>query len=592
MTRTSNSKAGPVLRVLWSYLRPYRLPYFSVLFMITLATMTDVFIPVFYKRFFDTLTNGQQDDPQKIAAALLAAVTGVLILHGIGWVIWRAMTQVNNWLQSRVMADIAQSAHIHLHKHSYTFFADNFAGSLVRKAGRIERAYERLTDEAQFKFLPLVVIIAGNLIVLSTRHLMLAVILLIWIVVFLAFNTWFSIWKSTYDNERVALDSEATGVLADSVTNAIAVKLFTGMEIEKSMYRDVTERLRKMQRFTWNLGELIDAVQVGLMFLIEYVIFYYAIKYYQQGLLTIGDFALIQGYLVGMFGRLWDFGRSIRHSYEAIADASVMVEIMNDEPEVVDVRNAKTLLPEDGHVEFQNVFFSFHKTRRILRGFNLSIEPGEKIALVGPSGAGKSTITKLLLRFYDIERGKILIDGQDISRVTQESLRANIAMVPQEPVLFHRTIMENIRYGRLDATDEEVFEAAMKARCHDFIMELQDGYKTYVGERGVKLSGGERQRIAIARAILKDAPILVLDEATSSLDSESESLIQEALHELMKGKTSIAIAHRLSTIMNMDRIVVIEDGLVSDTGTHTELLRRRGGTYKRLWEIQTSEYVD
>ncbi len=218
------------------------------------------------------------------------------------------------------------------------------------------------------------------------------------------------------------------------------------------------------------------------------------------------------------------------------------------------------------------------------------IAPGEKIALVGPSGAGKSTITKLLLRLYDINSGAIEIDGQNIAEVTQESLRNAIAFVPQEPVLFHRTLMENIRYGRRDATDAEVIDAAKKAHCHEFIAALPEGYNTYVGERGIKLSGGERQRVAIARAILKDAPILVLDEATSSLDSESEHLIQDALEVLMRGKTVIVIAHRLSTIMKMDRIVVLEGGQVVAEGTHEELLQQ-GGLYHKLWSIQAGGFI-
>jgi ATP-binding cassette subfamily B protein len=222
----------------------------------------------------------------------------------------------------------------------------------------------------------------------------------------------------------------------------------------------------------------------------------------------------------------------------------------------------------------------------------LRVRSGEKVALVGPSGAGKSTIVKILFRFYEITRGKILIDGQDISRVTQESLRDQISLVPQEPILFHRTLRENIRYGRPGASDEEVVEAARQAHCHEFISGLDKGYDTYVGERGIKLSGGERQRVAIARAILKNAPILVLDEATSSLDSESEALIQDALRVLMRDKTVIVIAHRLSTIMQMDRIIVLENGTVADMGTHQELLRTEGGLYKKLWQLQAGGFLE
>lgn len=573
-----------VIGVMWEHVRPYWPAFFFVLTAIAVAETSNVIVPIFYKQFFDGLASGTLEP-------LVGILLVILLIHGIAWVLWRTMAIVHNRLQPTVMLRVTASAHEHLHRHSYRFFLDNFAGSLVRKVGRIERAYEVLSDQLQFRYLPLLVMIIGNLYVLYTRHYILALVLLAWTVVFVLFNGAFSLWKWKYDTKRVELDSEATGVLADSITNAITVKMFTGMQDERQKYGEVLGRLRRIMTFTWNLGEVTDAIQAGLMSVIEFALMYYAIRFYREGLLTIGDFALIQGYLVGMFGKLWDLGREIRRTYEALADASEMVEIMETVPDVVDARGAKRLDVQTGRIEFQDVYFSFNKTRRILKGLSLVIEPGEKVALVGPSGAGKSTLTKLLLRFYDIERGKIIIGNQNIAKVTQESLRAAIAVVPQEPILFHRTIMENIRYGRRGATDEEVIEAAMKARCHEFITELQDGYGTYVGERGVKLSGGERQRVAIARAILKDAPILILDEATSSLDSESEQLIQEALHELMVGKTTIVIAHRLSTIMQMDRILVIECGKVVDQGTHKEL-KRKAGIYRNLWEIQAGGFLN
>jgi ATP-binding cassette subfamily B protein len=268
-----------------------------------------------------------------------------------------------------------------------------------------------------------------------------------------------------------------------------------------------------------------------------------------------------------------------------------MTEILLTPHEIADTPTAKPIKIVNAGIEFKDVVFNYRETRSVLKKFNLVIKPGEKVALVGPSGAGKSTILKLLLRQHEVTGGEILIDGQGLTHVTLESLWKAISLVPQDPILFHRTLKENIRYGRPGASDKEVMEAAKKAHCHEFIKDFPEGYDTYVGERGVKLSGGERQRVAIARAILRDSPILVLDEATSSLDSESELLIQDALKVLMRGKTVIVVAHRLSTIMNMDRIVVMEQGRVVTEGTHTQLLKD-GGTYARLWNIQAGGFLD
>jgi ATP-binding cassette subfamily B protein len=276
--------------------------------------------------------------------------------------------------------------------------------------------------------------------------------------------------------------------------------------------------------------------------------------------------------------------------YDAFADAGEMAGILERPLDVADPKTPVKLGIVRGEVSFDDVGFRYQGNQSVISDFSLTIRSGEKVALVGSSGAGKSTITKLLLRLFDVTSGSVKIDGIDVRDMAQDDLRAHIAFVPQDPVLFHRTLMDNIRYGRRDATDEEVIEAARKAHCHEFIERLSKGYETYVGERGVKLSGGERQRIAVARAILKNAPILVLDEATSSLDSESEALIQDALNVLMQGKTVIAIAHRLSTIMHMDRILVIEGGRIADQGTHQELLSREG-LYQKLWNIQAGGFL-
>jgi ATP-binding cassette subfamily B protein len=267
-----------------------------------------------------------------------------------------------------------------------------------------------------------------------------------------------------------------------------------------------------------------------------------------------------------------------------------MTEILLKPHEITDSKSAKPLAVNQGEIKFNNLSFSYIKGVEVLKNFNLTIKPKEKMALIGPSGGGKSTIVKLLLRFYDLTSGQILIDKQNLAKVTQDSLREQIAFVPQEPILFHRSLIDNIRYGNNRATDEEVIRASKLAHAHEFITGFRQGYQTLVGERGIKLSGGERQRVAIARAILKNAPILVLDEATSSLDSESEMYIQDALKNLMKNKTVIVIAHRLSTILQVDRIVVVENGQISEMGKHKELLKLKDGVYQKLWQIQAGGF--
>lgn len=553
-----------------------------------MAYTSDVFHPVLYKLFFDRLAEGDvSPESFNILVGILYGILALWILH---WICSQVTHFGTNWLQPRMMADLEQTSYEYLQRHSYRFFANNFAGSLVRKVHRLSRAFEKLHDSITFKIIPLSILAIGNLTVLYIRDPRIAYILFTWMAVFVVLNTVFAVWKQKYDVQKAKVDSEVTGTLSDGITNNINVMLFTGHTHENALYKNVTERLRRWQTFLWSVNGVVDATQAGMMVFIEFFIFLFAARLWQEGVLTIGDFALIQGYLLGLFMKLWDFNRVLRDVYEAFADAREMVEILETPHEVQDRPGAKLLDVKKGQIEFSGVVFGFEK-RPVLKDFHMKIRPGEKIALVGPSGAGKSTITKLLFRFYDVKKGKILIDGQDISRVTQDSLREHISLVPQEPILFHRTLMENIRYGRRDATDEEVMEAARQAHCDDFIKDLSKGYETFVGERGIKLSGGERQRVAIARAILKNAPILVLDEATSSLDSESESLIQDALRELMKGKTTIVIAHRLSTIMLMDRIIVIDGGQVVDQGTHIQLLKKKTGIYKKLWDIQAGGFI-
>ncbi len=578
-----------VIKVIWRHVKRYLMAMIAIVLLVAGINTAQIITPIYYKRLIDAAGKGISS-PQSIVPELMGIFFVIFGLKGLSWLLRRLRGFLNTYFESRVMADLSQTSFDYLVRHSYRFFLDNFAGSLVRKLNRLSRAFEDIFDQLEFALLPIIFTVAGILFVLFRRDSLLGIILTLGIVVFFVFNIAAALWKQKYEIVRTEKDSEATGVLADAIANSAPIKLFTGYKHEASLYRRVTEELRRARLFAWNLGEGIDTVQAFIMFLIEVAMIYAAIILWGRGVLTVGDFVLIQLYLSNLFDRIFDFGRMLRRLFESFADAAEMVEILNTPHEVQDIKTARALKVNKGEIEFRDVDFSFHKTRKVLDGFNLRISAGEKAAFVGSSGAGKSTLTLLLCRFYGLDSGKILIDGQNIAEVKQESLWDAIALVPQEPILFHRTLRENILYGKRDASEKEIIEAAKKANSHEFISSLPYGYETYVGERGVKLSGGERQRIAIARAILKNAPILVLDEATSSLDSESEALIQGALQELMRGRTVIAIAHRLSTIRQMDRIIVLEEGGIAAMGTHEELLRRRG-TYRKLWEIQAGKFL-
>lgn len=583
------SGVGAVLKVFWQHAKRYPVTV-SLGFLFTLVAITvDIIIPLFYKRLLDTAATLSPGDVAVAALlSILLAIAGLIFIRQLSR---RLGSLSNTYFQPRIMNDLAQSAFAYLIDHSYTFFANNFAGSLTRRVNRLTGAFEDFADRLMFDIVPLAVVIVGILIVLFQRDVLLGSIFATWVVIFLIVQFLIVRWKLKYNLRVAAQDSVTTGALADAIGNDTSIKLFAGEEMERSIFKSASSMLMRLRTLSWGIDEIINAIQAVAALVLEFALIYAAIHLWNAGVLTIGDFALIQTYVIAAVDRLWNFGNAVRRLYGSFADAAEMVEIMNTPHEVKDREEAGELAPSEGRIEFRNVGFQFTKDREVLRDFDLTITGKEKVALVGPSGAGKTTITKLIVRFHDVTRGGIYIDDQNIADVTQQSLRRGIAFVPQEPALFHRTLMENIRYGRRDATDEEVIRAAKDAHCYDFIMAAPEGFGTYVGERGIKLSGGERQRIAIARAILKDAPILVLDEATSSLDSESEALIQDALDRLMTGKTVIAIAHRLSTVMKMDRIIVVEDGKVVTSGTHDELVRHEGGLYKKLWEIQAGGFI-
>ncbi len=580
--------AGAVFRAYWHEIK-YHPYYFAgvIVFAIGLI-VTSLVSPMFMRQFFNELQILTPGDASK--AALIGTLFLIAGTWALDWLFSHLERFSNQGLEARVMERLYTQSFEYLMRHSHNFFISNFAGSLVHKASRYARAFETLFDTIITQFFPALLFIIGATVILFIQNHTLGTILLVWDIIFIILQVYLSRLRQPIRLLRAAADTKLTGIISDSISNQSTVSLFAAAGYESGRFAKVVHEWRTALVRSWTADGWTQSLLALFMTSLQVGIMYAAIIFWNRGLLTLGDFYLIQAYLLGTFGRLMGINYQLRRFYDAFTDAGEMVAILNTPHEIADKKGAKKLKIKTGEIWFDDASFHFNKDSLVLNHFNITIKGGERVALVGPSGAGKSTVTKLLLRMYDLQEGEIKIDGQDITKVTQDSLRENISFVPQEPILFHRTLKENIRYGSRDASDEEIIEAARLAHCHEFISKLPLGYETLVGERGIKLSGGERQRVAIARAILKDAPILVLDEATSSLDSESEALIQDALETLMKGKTVVVIAHRLSTIMKMDRIVVMEGGAIAATGTHLELLQQEG-LYKKLWSIQAGGFL-
>ncbi|KKS16265.1 hypothetical protein A2643_02515 [Candidatus Nomurabacteria bacterium RIFCSPHIGHO2_01_FULL_39_220] len=598
MKNYSNLHRSLVLKYFWQVIRRFKLSFFTVIFMTIGSSILDVFIPFQYLNLWNILTI---NDFTAVGAAR-SLILLILILNFLRWGMRRISGFSLSYFEANAMAGLREQAFSYMIGHSHAFFANNFGGTLTHRINKYARAFEKITDRIMTDGLPLLVRGVGTVFAIYTLFPKYAYIFGIFCFVFLLTAAIYIRFKLKYDVIASEADSKTTGAFADSIGNHSSIQLFTGTEYEKERVGEIVQDQRNKMVFNFYLWEGLGAIQSFYSLIVEFVIFWFVIGDWKLGLITLPVVVLMQNYLIRLFDNLYSFGAIVRAYYESFADAEEMVVILNTPYEIIDkpTQVAEALLPlisgskasaTKGEVVFDNVTYIYENNNsKVLDNFSLTIPAGQKIALVGSSGAGKTTFVRLLMRLFNIGSGKIMIDGIDISAISQKNLREKIAFVPQDPSLFHRTLMENIHYGRRNATDEEVLRAAHLAHCDDFIDALPKGYSTYVGERGVKLSGGERQRVAIARAILKNAPILILDEATSSLDSHSESLIQDALHTLIKGKTTIVIAHRLSTIREMDRIIVLDKGKIIEDGIHDELINKEGGLYKKLWDLQAGGF--
>jgi ATP-binding cassette subfamily B protein len=491
-----------------------------------------------------------------------------------------------NGFAARNMEAMVNDSFARVQAFSSDWHADTFAGSTVRKVSRGMWGYDSVSDVLLLMLGPAVIVLFGLSFSMLARDPAAGVAELLLVAVYMFVNvTMTTRWVRPANLKSNALDSRIGGALADAFSGNAAVKSFGAEDRERARFAKTMSAWRDAATRTWNRFADLGAAMNVLLVALQASLTGLVVHSWTQGKASASDVAFAVTSFMLMAGYLRNFGDMVRNLQKGLDDLEDIAAFDRTEPQVADRPAAPAFRPGRGEIVFEKVVFRYKSAGRpIYEDFSLHISPGERVALVGPTGAGKSTFVKLIQRLYDLEGGRILIDGQDIASVSQQSLRQAVAVVPQDPALFHRSLAENIAYARPDAAMEEIIEAARRARAHDFIARLPKGYDTLVGERGVKLSGGERQRVAIARAFLADAPILLLDEATSSLDVETEREVQAATEELMAGRTTIVIAHRLSTIRSADRILVFSGGRVVEEGRHRDLVAS-GGTYARLHAV-------
>lgn len=527
----------------------------------------------------------------------LEASLPLIVLYGLtqiyGEVIGWRITLFAAWtMEISSNRDLYLKIFRHLSEQSLAFHANRFGGSLVSQTSKFTGAFERFWDTLIFQLVPVITSVLAAIVILGFFFWQYAAFLALMSIIFAVFVFYTSRSMAVLNKNEAQASTAMNGRLADMITNVMAVKAHGHETREDQEAYKLASKWFDRSRQTMVGFLKVSSGYSSLIVTINVVALIAAIWASEHHLIAIAVVYLAVTYTFTVARQLWEMNNIMRNYNRIMGDAHDMAEILQIDPSVAD-STKKVLLAANGKIDFTNITFTHdgEKGETLFNDFNLSIKAGEKIGLVGHSGSGKTTLTRLLLRFSDLDSGTIEIDGQNISKVTQASLRQSIAYVPQEPLLFHRSLRENIAYGKPDATDDEIMDAAKKAHALEFINKLPEALDTMVGERGVKLSGGQRQRIAIARAILKDAPILVLDEATSALDSESEKLIQASLSDLMKDRTAIVIAHRLSTIQKMDRILVLENGAIIEDGTHQELLKKKG-TYAGLWSHQSGGFIE
>jgi ATP-binding cassette, subfamily B, bacterial len=563
----------------------------GIAFAMCLGTLTEVFIPLFAGRLVDAISQSSLDPltARPVVAdgalqafmAMAALGLAMIILRHLAW--WGVVP-----LTLSIMTRIAHDAFHRVQRFSTDWHGNSFAGSTVRKITRGMWALDSIDDVLLLALLPSVVVLVGTMLLLGRHWPVMGIVMAVGSIAYVGLTVVLAT-RVIAPASRLsnAQDTRIGGVLADALGSNAVVKAFGAEQREDARLVQVIDKWKRRTWRTWMRHTWSASSQLAVLWIVRTAVTATAVWLWWHGRATPGEVTYVLTSYFVVHGYLRDIGQHIHHLQRAVNEMEEMVRLFDQPYGVADAPGAVPIKVNAGEVRFDHVTFCYAgQDVPLYRDLNVRIAAGERVGLVGHSGSGKTTFVKLIQRLYDVNEGRVLIDGQDVRSATQASLRAQIAIVQQEPILFHRSLAENIAYAKPHATQAQIERAARLANAHDFIVKLPRGYRTLVGERGVKLSGGERQRVALARAFLADAPILILDEATSSLDSESEALIQQAMDRLMKGRTSIVIAHRLSTVRTMDRILVFDNGVIVEDGSHESLLRRQHGQYRRLFDRQ------
>lgn len=592
-TTTPNSPKETLPSTFFAFLRKAlkpQLKWFLFILILPLGwSIEQVVFPYFTKLLIDNVTQFSGD------RADIYSHIGYILYLGLGlWIYlifnWRFLDIVDVYFIPKFQANIRAAVFNYLERHSHQYFANEFAGSLANKISDIANGSWEVIAFVARELMPVILSITFSILILATVSPIFSVIFILFFIFHMFISIILSRKIEILSDNHSEDKSTLQGKIVDSLSNIINVRLFSRNAYELAYLNRVQQKeINSHKTLLWALFRVRVILEIPSLFILIGSV-YFLIHGWQQGYVTPGDFALVITLLFNVMSALWRIGWNLPTFFKQVGTCQQALSIIRKPHQIIDTPNAKDLVVSKGEIRFDKVHFHYNPQIDLFKNKNIVIKPGEKIGLVGFSGSGKSTFVNLILRYYDVESGRILIDQQNIAEVTQDSLRQNIAMIPQDVTLFHRTLRENIQYGNLEANEEELIEASKKAHCHEFIQQLELQYDTLVGERGIKLSGGQRQRIAIARAILKNAPILILDEATSALDSVTEKLIQESLNDLMKGRTTIVIAHRLSTLLGMDKILVFHKGEIIEQGTHQELLNAKGH-YAKLWTMQVGGFL-